>query len=110
MYCFGHGLSYSRFEYANARASVAVSSDDTSANVSVGVGLSVDVTNVGARAGDEVVQVYLRDEVASVTTPERALKAFARVHLEPKETKRVEFRLGAGDLALLNRSMRWAVE
>ena len=104
LYCFGHGLSYTRFEYANVRASVV--EDASGVNASVGA----DVTNVGARAGDEVVQVYLRDEVASVTTPERALKAFARVRLEPKETKRVEFKLGAADLALLNRSMQWVVE
>src|SRR5258708_35599405 len=100
MYCFGHGLSYSRFEYANARASVAVSSDDTSANVGVGVGLSVGVTNVGARGGDEGVEGYLRGEVGSVTAPERALQAFGRVHVGPKEGKQGEVRRGAGGWAL----------
>jgi beta-glucosidase len=97
-------LSYTRFEYANVRATVAEASGE------VTVSVSVEVTNTGARAGDEVVQVYLRDEVASVTTPERALKAFRRIHLDANQKQTVEFKLGAADLAVLDRSMKWVVE
>lgn len=104
LYAFGHGLSYSGFQYANARAAVIEKPGE------VTVSIAVDVTNTSPRDGDEVVQCYLRDEVSSVTTPERALKALKRVHLKAGERRLVEFRLGASDLALLDRQMKWVVE
>jgi beta-glucosidase len=101
---FGHGLSYTRFAYSNLK----ILAEEKPQSVTVRV--SVDVTNVGARAGDEVVQLYLRDLVASVTLPTQTLKAFQRIHLTAGATQTVVFKLGAVELALLNRDMRWVVE
>jgi beta-glucosidase len=70
----------------------------------------VDVENVGRRAGDEVVQLYIRDVAASVTRPVRELKGFQRVTLRPGEKRRLEFILGAEQLGFYNRDMRFLVE
>lgn len=72
--------------------------------------VSVDVENVGSRAGDEVVQLYLRDVVASVTRPVQELKGFARVPLGPGEKRTVQFALASEQLGLLDRAMKWVVE
>ena len=72
--------------------------------------VSVDVRNTGQRAGDEVVQIYIRDVAASVTRPVKELKGFERVTLAAGETKRVEFVLGAAQLGFWNRQMRYLVE
>ena len=74
------------------------------------VGVYVQVTNAGARRGTEVVQLYVRDPVASVTRPVRELKAFRRVELEPGETRTVRFVLHASQLAFPGRNMRSVVE
>lgn len=74
------------------------------------VRVSVDVKNVGGRAGDEVVQLYLRDEQASVVTPFMQLKAFQRVHLTSGESRRVEFVLTEEHLRVLDTSLNWRVE
>ena len=93
LYPFGHGLSYTRFQYANLRI----------APEQIGAGghttISLDVTNVGARAGDEVVQLYVRYPDSAVDRPVRELKGFARVHLAPGESTSVSFRLDASQLA-----------
>ncbi len=78
---FGHGLSYTTFAYANARASAAVFRDVD------GVTVSVDVTNTGAVAGKEVVQVYVHDHEARLLRPFKELKGFAKVELQPGQTK-----------------------
>ena len=72
--------------------------------------VSLKVKNTGARAGDEVVQLYTRDVVSSVTTYEKNLRGFARVHLQPGETRGVNFTLTPEDLALWNRRMQFMVE
>jgi beta-glucosidase len=72
--------------------------------------VSVDVTNTGKVQGDEVVQLYIRDEVSSVTRPVKELRGFRRVTLAPGETKTVEFPLGFSELAFLNRDMHRVVE
>ena len=72
--------------------------------------VSVDVANVGARAGDEVVQLYLQDLVASVTRPVQELRGFQRVTLEPGQTRTVTFRVGPQDLGFYDREMKWVVE
>jgi len=72
--------------------------------------VTVDVRNTGDRAGDEVVQVYVRDDVASVAQPVRALKAFRRVTLGPGEMQSVAFKLGPDSFALYDRQMRRVVE
>ncbi|MFL6333419.1 MAG: glycoside hydrolase family 3 C-terminal domain-containing protein [Pyrinomonadaceae bacterium] len=96
LYPFGHGLSYTRFEYSNPTASRIV--------VRAGSGLTVsaDVQNVGPRAGDEVVQLYLTDVKASAPVPVRALKGVRRVHLKPGEKRRVTFNLTPGDLMMVD--------
>jgi beta-glucosidase len=72
--------------------------------------VSVDIENTGKRAGDEVVQLYIRDTSASVTRPVKELKGFHRVTLQPGEKKRVEFALTAEQLGFWNRQMRFTVE
>jgi beta-glucosidase len=104
LFPFGFGLSYTKFEIANLKLSAA----RIPANGQLTV--SVDVRNTGQRAGDEVVQLYIRDVAASVTRPVKELKGFQRVTLAAGETKRVEFVLGAEQLGFWNRRMRYAVE
>ncbi|QEC75283.1 glycoside hydrolase family 3 N-terminal domain-containing protein [Mucilaginibacter ginsenosidivorax] len=104
LYPFGYGLSYTKFEYSN----LVVSPEQENSQGDVQV--SVDVTNTGARAGDEVVQLYLKDEVSSVTTYEYDLRGFERVNLKPGEKKTVQFTLHPDDLALLDKNMNWTVE
>lgn len=104
IYYFGHGLSYTTFAYSNLR----INPQKQLANGDVLV--SVDVQNTGTRAGTEVVQLYTRDLVSSVTTYEKNLRGFARVTLAPRETKTVTFKLTPADLALWNREMKFVVE
>lgn len=104
LYPFGYGLSYTKFEYGN----LVVSPENGNSQGDVKV--SVDVTNTGARAGDDVVQLYLKDEVSSVTTYEYDLRGFERVNLKPGEKKTVQFTLHPDDLALLDKNMNWTVE
>jgi beta-glucosidase len=92
LYPFGFGLSYTSFEFSNVSLSSATMSGRGSVEV------SADVTNSGARAGDEVVQLYVHDPVASVSQPVRKLRGFQRISLEPGETENVKFRLGASDV------------
>jgi beta-glucosidase len=103
-YVFGHGLSYTTFRYANLRVGAA------SGRAADPVRVSVDVTNTGARPGDEVVQLYLRDDAASVARPVRELRGFRRVTLRPGETRTVELVLRPSDLALYRLDMRQVVE
>ena len=72
--------------------------------------VTVDVTNSGDREGDEVAQLYLRQDVGSVETPERELKGFSRIRLKPGETKAVRFHIPEQRLALWNPERTWAVE
>ena len=104
LFPFGFGLSYTRFEIANLK----LSAPRIAANGQLIV--SVDVRNLGPRAGDEVVQLYIRDVAASVTRPVKELKGFQRVTLAAGETKRVEFVLGAAQLGFWNQQMRYGIE
>jgi len=104
LYYFGHGLSYTSFEYSNLRINPLKQRAD--GNITV----SLDVRNTGARAGDEVVQLYTRDVVSSVTTYEKNLRGFERVHLKPGETRTVMFTLRPEDLSLWDRNMRFVME
>jgi beta-glucosidase len=72
--------------------------------------VAVDVTNTGARKGDDVVQLYLKDVLSSVTTYDSQLRGFERVALEPGEKKTVKFVLRPDDLALIDKNMNWTVE
>jgi beta-glucosidase len=104
LYPFGHGLSYTTFGYRNLRLSTATMRPGDTLVV------SVDVTNTGDRAGDEVVQLYIRDEVGSVTRPVKELRGFRRVTLRPGETQSVSFALGASDLAFHDSALDLVVE
>lgn len=103
-YPFGYGLSYTSFNYSDLRAEVVESEDSCLVNI------SVKVRNEGSRDGDEVVQLYLRDEVASFTTPFKQLRGFQRIHLKVGETKEITFRLDKKSLALYMQNEEWAVE
>ncbi|MBN1311591.1 MAG: glycoside hydrolase family 3 C-terminal domain-containing protein [Anaerolineae bacterium] len=104
LYPFGYGLSYTQFELSNYR----LSRDQMKADESVAI--QVDVTNTGPRDGDEVIQLYTRDEFASVTRPVKELKGFRRVHLAAGESRTVTFTLYASQLGFYNREMKFVVE
>src|SRR2546423_12808412 len=110
LYFFGHGLSYTRFEYSNLKINPAVVSESAREGSPLKVTITCDVTNSGTREGDEVVQLYTHELVTSVTTYEKSLRGFERIHLNPGETKTVSFTLGRDDLALWNRQMHFVVE
>lgn len=104
LFPFGHGLSYTTFAYDR----LALASDTVPADGSVR--LSVEVRNTGDRSGDEVVQLYAVDPVASVTRPIQQLVGFARVSLAPGAGARVSFTLDMSQLAFFDRAMQFAVE
>jgi beta-glucosidase len=104
LWAFGHGLSYTKFGYANLQITPARTGATSH------IEITCDVTNRGARAGDEVVQLYLRDDYSSVTTWEKELRGFARVSLAPGETKPVHFTLTPEHLQLYDREGKWTVE
>ena len=104
LYPFGHGLSYTDFEYSNLQISPA----GTFAGGNIQV--RADIKNTGKRAGTEVVQLYIRDDISSVTTPVRQLRGFQKVQLKPGETKSITFTIEPDDLSLLDRNMKWIVE
>lgn len=104
LYPFGYGLSYTTFEFSNLKLSAAQIRSQGEIQV------SVEVKNTGTRKGDEVVQLYLKDLVSSVTTYETVLRGFERVGLAPGETKIVQFTLKPDDLMLLDKNMKWTVE
>jgi len=121
LYYFGHGLSYTTFKYSNLRISpstVSLTSPDRgSANsptvrdgVDPKITVSVDITNTGTRAGDEIAQLYIHELVASVTTYEKNLRGFERIHLAAGEMKTVSFTLTREDLAIWNQQMKFVVE
>ena len=104
LWAFGYGLSYTTFQLDDLRvASPAIGPGGTT-------DVSVRVRNSGARAGDEVVQLYLRDQVSSVTRPVKELRGFTRVTLQPGESKIVTFRVGPDELSLIDRRMQRVVE
>jgi beta-glucosidase len=102
LYPFGHGLSYTKFEYSNLKIQVLEEGRL--------VKVSATVRNAGEREGDEVVQLYVRDAVASVARPLKELRGFKRVHLKPGEATTVEFTLMPDDLAFYDQRMRRIVE
>jgi beta-glucosidase len=104
LFPFGFGLSYTAFEYSGLRIEPATVDASGTATV------RATVRNTGARAGDEVVQLYVRDVLASVARPVMALEGFERVSLAPGESKDVSFQLGSRHLRMLGQDMRWVVE
>ena len=104
LYPFGYGLSYTSFRYDNLRVvpPAVGSKGDLAATVTV--------TNTGSREGTEVAQLYLREDVSSVETPDRALQGFARVSLKPGESQQVQFRVRQQAIAVWSVDRRWVVE
>ncbi len=104
IYPFGFGLSYTTFKYGNLKVSPANQTDNGN------IEITVDITNTGKRKGDEVVQLYFKQEVSSVTVYDTQLRGFERVTLNPDETKTVHFTLKPSDIALLDKDMNPKVE
>jgi beta-glucosidase len=103
-YAFGHGLSYTSFTYSG----LAMDHGDIKAGQSAT--LSFDLANSGQREGDEVVQLYLRDLVASVVRPLKELKGFQKVHLKPGEHRRISFTIDRETLSFFNSQLIWGAE
>jgi beta-glucosidase len=104
LFPFGHGLSYTSFQYSNLTITPASIPLNGSVNV------SVTVKNTGKVDGTEVVQLYIRDVIASVTTPVKSLKGFNRINLKPGESGKVQFKLNHEELMFWNRQMKQVVE
>ncbi|NUN71002.1 MAG: glycoside hydrolase family 3 C-terminal domain-containing protein [Bacteroidetes bacterium] len=104
LFPFGHGLSYTSFQYSAVTLSSSSITKDQSLTV------SVSVTNSGKRAGEEVVQLYLRDDVATVTRPVKELKGFKKVMLQPGETGTVTFTVTSEDLSFYGLDMKKRIE
>lgn len=104
LFVFGHGLSYTTFKYSDLRVTPEKTGPAGQATV------SVNVTNTGRLSGDEIVQMYLRDEVSSVTRPVKELKGFERIHLEPGQTRTVQFVITPDKLSFLDENMNRVVE
>ena len=101
LYEFGYGLSYTTYRYDNFTTDTF--SDGT-------LEVQVDVTNTGSVAGEEIVLLFMRDDYASMTRPVKELKAFARVALEPGETKTVRLNVSREQLKFWTRDRGWITE
>ncbi|MFB9842896.1 glycoside hydrolase family 3 N-terminal domain-containing protein [Mucilaginibacter ginsenosidivorans] len=104
LYPFGYGLSYTTFDYSNLQ--VSPEKEHQQGDIKV----TVDVTNTGRRKGDDVVELYLKQELSDVTIYDYDLRGFERISLEPGEKKTVEFTLHPNDLTILDKNMNWTVE
>jgi beta-glucosidase len=104
LFPFGFGLSYTSFDYSNLRL------DNTTIGKQATTTVRCTITNTGQRAGDEVVQLYIRDMLATVARPVLELKGFQRIHLEPGQSKEVVFSITPTLLQMLNKDLQWVVE
>ena len=104
LYPFGYGLSYTQFKFGEPQLSANRIRTDGQLTV------TVEVENIGQRSGDEVVQLYIRDQASSVTRAVKELKGFERITLQPREKRRVQFTLKPEHLGFYNRDMRFVVE
>lgn len=104
MYAFGYGLSYTTFSYSDLKV------DSSSINLNGKAMLSFRLTNTGAVAGEEVVQLYIHDEVASVARPLKQLKGFQKLSLKPGESKEVKFLLNSEMLSFYDNDLNWTAE
>ena len=103
-YCFGHGLSYTSFEYSD------LTLDKKETKPFEAVRISLKVKNTGACSGTEIVQLYVKDVHASMTRPQKELQGFLRVALQPGEEKEISFTLQPSQMAFLDEDMRWKIE
>ena len=104
LYPFGHGLSYTAFQYGDL--AISPSKQGVQGNISI----SCTIKNIGQREGDEVVQLYLRDEVSSVTTYTQVLRGFERITLKPGASHTVHFELTPQELGIWDKQMNFTVE
>ena len=104
LFPFGHGLSYTQFEYSNLRVG------DTKLDMDGFISLSVNIKNIGEMTGKEVVQVYINDKISSVTTPIKVLKEFRKIEIRPSQTVTLDFDIPIEELGLWDKDMRYAVE
>ncbi|HEY9363028.1 MAG TPA: beta-glucosidase BglX [Chitinophagaceae bacterium] len=104
VYPFGYGLSYTTFNYSDIKIS------NTSLKASQTLTASVTVTNTGDREGEEVVQMYIRDLVGSVTRPVKELKGFQKINMKAGESKTVSFKIGINDLKFYNYDLKYVAE
>ncbi len=104
LYPFGYGLSYTDFSYSE----IKLSSDQLKSNGTITA--TIAVTNTGNLEGKEVVQLYIRDMVGSITRPVKELKGFQKISLKPGETKNVSFTIGSNDLKFYNSEMKYVAE
>ena len=102
-YCFGHGLSYTRFEYSDLKM-------DTLLTAGQDLKISFRVKNAGEREGKEVPMLFIGDDVSSVVTPIAMLKGFDKITLRPGEEKNVDFTVPYNQLGLWNAEMKYVVE
>lgn len=104
LFPFGYGLSYTTFQYSNLHfEKTSIAKDDS-------VYISFCIKNTGTVSGDEVIQLYIHDLLASVTQPVMALKGFKRIHLKPGESQKIKFLITPKMLSMLNKNMKWVVE
>ena len=103
LYTFGHGLSYTSFEYSNLDIPVKAKAGDD-------INITVEVKNTGSYSGDEVIQLYVKDIEASVPVPLISLQGMKRIHLKPGEKQNVEFTLVPGQLAVIKDDSSYVVE
>lgn len=103
-YCFGYGLSYTSFEYSDMEVILNETTDDCI------VDIRVKIANTGQKSGDEVVQLYIRDDISSYTTPAKQLRAFERIHLGVGESQIVTFTLNKKSMMLYMQDDEWVVE
>ena len=103
-YCFGYGLSYTSFEYSDMEVTLNETTDDCTVNI------RVKIVNAGQKSGNEVVQLYICDDVSSYTTPAKQLRAFERIHLEAGESQIVTFTLNKKSMMLYMQDDEWVVE
>ena len=104
LYPFGYGLSYTKFNYTKPKL-LNLNFDNSSI-----IKVQLEVTNIGDMDGDEVVQLYIRDKVSSVTRPVKELKGYKRIHLKVGETKKVIFEITPESLAFYDIDMNYVVE
>jgi beta-glucosidase len=104
LFPFGYGLSYTEFTYSNLKISSATINPNQSVNV------SVEVSNTGNADGEEVIQLYVGDDVSSVSRPAKELKGFAKIALKQGEKQLVNFTLTPTDFSFYNKDMKWVLE
>ena len=104
LFPFGHGLSYTSFEYGKPTVSTASIKKNGTAKV------TVTVKNTGSRSGAEVVQLYIRDDYSSVARPVKELKGFKKIWLEPGQSQEVSFTITPESLSFYNKDMKWVIE